>query len=120
MSGSWGFRGLVSKHKYYDMNGMLTLPQMVEIDPVETCNLRCRMCHVSFMTPEKRPIFDIGLLPKLKALKGAFFSVASGFEPLLYRDFDKLMRGLTDLGVRMQIITNGTLLDREKLASRGL
>jgi MoaA/NifB/PqqE/SkfB family radical SAM enzyme len=51
----------------------------------------------------------------LKVLEGAFISVASGFEPLMYRNFDTLMRGLTDLGLRMQIITNGTLLDREKL-----
>jgi len=101
--------------KYYDMNGVLKLPQMIEIDPVETCNLRCRMCHVSFMATEKRPVFDIALLPRLKALKGAFVSVASGFEPTMYRDFDRLMRGLTDLGVQMQIITNGTLLDRAKI-----
>jgi MoaA/NifB/PqqE/SkfB family radical SAM enzyme len=101
--------------RYFDMNGMLALPEMIEIDPVETCNLRCRMCHVSFMPPEKHPVFDINLLPRLKALEGAFVSVASGFEPLMYRDFDRLMRGLTDLGMRMQIITNGTLLDRAKI-----
>lgn len=101
--------------RYFDMNGTLALPEMIEIDPVETCNLRCRMCHVSFMPPEKHPVFDISLLPRLKALKGAFISVASGFEPLMYRDFDSLMRGLTDLGMRIQIITNGTLLNRAKI-----
>src|SRR5215469_13939865 len=101
--------------KYYDMNGVLGLPQMIEIDPVETCNLRCRMCHVSFISAEKRPIFDVALLPRLKALKGVFVSVASGFEPLMYREFDRLMRGLTDLGARMQIITNGTMLDKAKI-----
>ena len=101
--------------KYYDMNGVLTLPRMIEIDPVETCNLRCRMCHVSFMSAEKRPVFDVALLPKLKSLKGTFVSVASGFEPLMYREFDRLMRGLSDLGARMQIITNGTMLDRAKI-----
>src|ERR1043166_7897976 len=99
---------------YFDMNGSLTLPSMIEIDPVETCNIRCRMCHVSFMPPEKHAVFDITLLPKLKALRGAFVSVASGFEPLMYPSFDRLMRGLTGLGMRMQIITNGTLLDRAK------
>lgn len=102
--------------KYYDMNGVLTLPKMIEIDPVETCNLRCRMCHVSFMSAEKRPVFDVTLLPRLKALRGTSVSVASGFEPLMYRDFDRLMRGLTDLDMRMQIITNGTLLNRAKIA----
>src|SRR5690349_14171578 len=100
---------------YFDMNGSLTLPSMIETDPVETCNIRCRMCHVSFMPPEKHAIFDTTLLPRLKALEGAFISVASGFEPLMYRNFDALMRGLTDLGLRMQIITNGTLLDRAKI-----
>jgi MoaA/NifB/PqqE/SkfB family radical SAM enzyme len=67
------------------------------------------------MPPEKRPVFDITLVPKLRVLEGAMISVASGFEPLMYQNFDRLMRGLTDLGMRMQIITNGTLLSRGKI-----
>ncbi|OQW30839.1 MAG: hypothetical protein A4E19_08815 [Nitrospira sp. SG-bin1] len=102
-------------NRYFDMNGMLSLPKMIEIDPVEACNLRCRMCHVSFMPSEKHPVFDVNLVPKLKALKGAYASIGSGFEPLLYNDFDRLMGGLADLGIRMQLITNGTLLDKNKL-----
>lgn len=102
---------------FFDMNGTLSLPNMIEIDPVEACNIRCRMCHVSFMPPEKHPIFDVTLIPKLKALKGSFASVGSGFEPLLYKSFDRLMLGLNDLGIRMQLITNGTLLDRSKLST---
>ena len=101
--------------RHFDMNGMLSLPKMIEIDPVEACNLRCRMCHVSFMPSEKHPIFDIDLVSKLKALKGAFASIGSGFEPMLYRDFDRLMGELANLGVRMQLITNGTLLNKSKL-----
>lgn len=101
--------------RYFDMNGMLSLPKMIEIDPVEACNLRCRMCHVSFMPSEKHPVFDIDLISKLKVLKGAFASIGSGFEPMLYRDFDRLMGELTNFGVRMQLITNGTLLNKSKL-----
>lgn len=101
--------------RFHDLGGVLTLPQMIEIDTTEACNLRCRMCHVSFMPVEKRPIFDIGLLSRLKALKGCNVSVASGFEPMLYPQFDQLMRGLTDMGMRLTIITNGTLLDRKRL-----
>lgn len=101
--------------RYFDMNGMLSLPKMVEIDPVEACNLRCRMCHVSFMAAEKHPVFDIDLVAKLKVLKGAFASIGSGFEPMLYRDFDRLMGELADFGIRMQLITNGTLLNKSKL-----
>lgn len=67
------------------------------------------------MPQEKRPVFDITLLPKLRALTGGFVSVASGFEPLLYKDFDKLMHGLTELDMHIQIISNGTLLDRSKI-----
>lgn len=101
--------------RYFDMNGTLTLPKMIEIDPVETCNLRCRMCHVSFMPSEKHPVFDVNLVPKLKALEGAYASIGSGFEPLLYKDFDRLMGGLAGLGMHMQLITNGTLLTKSKL-----
>ncbi len=102
-------------NRYFDMNGTLSLPKMIEIDPVETCNLRCRMCHVSFMPSEKHPVFDVKLVPKLKALRGAYASIGSGFEPLLYNDFDRLMGGFADLGVRMQLITNGTLLNKNKI-----
>src|SRR4051794_33892800 len=95
----------------------LALPEMIEIDTTETCNLRCRMCHVSFMPTEQRPTFDISLLRQLQSLEGCSVSVASGFEPLVYPDFDRLMRGLTDLGMRLTIITNGTLLNRKNLAT---
>lgn len=97
------------------MGGILGLPQMIEIDPTEICNLRCRMCHVSYMPAEKRPLFDISLLPQLSSLRGCFVSVASGFEPMLYPDFDRLMLGLTALDMRLQIITNGTLCDRKNI-----
>lgn len=69
--------------RYYDMGGAVTLPGMVELDPIETCNLRCRMCHVSFMPQEKRPLFDVALVERLAALKGCYMAVGSGFEPML-------------------------------------
>src|SRR5262245_51433106 len=100
--------------RYDDMGGALALPKMIEIDPVETCNIRCRMCHVSFMPDEPRAVFDVGLLTRLKALRGTYFAVASGFEPMMYSHFDALMKGLTDLGGKIQIITNGTLLDKKR------
>ena len=100
--------------KYNDFGGILSLPQMIEIDPVEVCNIRCRMCHVSFMSTEPRPIFDVGLLSRLPALDGTYVAVASGFEPTMYHDFDRFMRGLTDLGAKIQIITNGVLLDQKR------
>src|SRR5438067_197801 len=37
------------------------LPKLVEIEPTLTCNLRCRMCHVSYMPDEPRPMFPAEL-----------------------------------------------------------
>lgn len=76
---------------------MLALPEIIKIDPVETCNLLWRMFHVSFMPSEERRVFDISLALKLMALKGTFASVGSSFEPLKYKNFHTLMRGLADL-----------------------
>jgi MoaA/NifB/PqqE/SkfB family radical SAM enzyme len=102
---------------HYDFDGTLSLPEMIEIDPVEVCNLRCRMCHVSFMSPEPRPVFDVELLSQLPDLSGTYVAVASGFEPTMYHDFDRFMKGLSDLGASIQIITNGVLLDRSRRES---
>src|SRR5262249_25502310 len=64
---------------------------------------------------EKRPMFDIDLLRQLKCLRGGYASVASGFEPMMYPDFEALMLGLSDLDMRLQIITNGTLCDKRNI-----
>lgn len=100
---------------FHDLNGTLRLPDLLEIEPTEACNLRCRMCHVSFMTPGPRPMLDVALLPKLRGLAGGYVIIAAGFEPTIHPDFNEIITALSDLDFHIEIVTNGTLLDKERI-----
>lgn len=89
------------------------LPHTIEIEPTNSCNLRCRMCHVSFMPDEPRPTLDVALLDKLDCLKGAYFSVGSSFEPMMHRDFASIIRKITDIGGAIELISNGSLISND-------
>jgi len=94
--------------EFFDLGGSLQLPEMIEIEPTDSCNLRCRMCHVSYMDHTKKRLLGPEIIKKLAPLKGCFVSVASGFEPMMHPRFIQIMGALTDLDMRLQIITNGT------------
>lgn len=96
--------------------GDLALPTMIEIEPTEACNLRCRMCHVSYMEPGPRPFLDVSVIDKLAGLSGAHVTIASGFEPTIHPDFKRMIRRLTDIKCPIQIVTNGTGFNRETIA----
>src|SRR5215469_15557636 len=99
------------------MSSSLQLPTQIEIEPTYSCNLRCRMCHVSFMPDEPRPTFDADIIDKLGALRGAYFIIGSGFEPMMNRGFASMMRKLTKLGAGVEMVTNGTLLSPENVSA---
>lgn len=103
--------------KFFDMNGTLGLPEMIEVEPTQSCNLRCRMCHVSYALPEKAKLLDVELVDKLKALRGAYISIGSGFEPMMHPQFGRLLAQLNELGGPIQLITNGTYCTQENIAA---
>ena len=100
---------------FFDMNGTLGLPEMIEVEPTQSCNLRCRMCHVSFMPPEKPQLLDVEVFGRLKALRGAYVSIGSGFEPMLHPEFPRILGQLDELGGPIQLITNGTYCTKENI-----
>lgn len=95
---------------YNDWNGQLGLPELVEIEPTETCNLRCKMCHVSYMPKMARPALDHQLFKKLSSIRGKHVIIGSGFEPTMNRGFASLVRSLTDLECKIELISNGVLI----------
>lgn len=99
-----------------DQGGELALPTMIEIESTEACNLRCRMCHVSYMAPGPRPFLNIDLIDKLSGLSGCHVSISSGFEPTIHPEFKRMMRRLAEIGCPIQLVTNGTTLDRETIS----
>jgi len=88
------------------------LPEIIEIEPIHTCNLRCTMCHVSYENLTYQKI-DIELLTKhLKGLEGRWSIVGSTHEPTAHPNFDDLVLALSDLGMHIELTTNGTLLNK--------
>lgn len=95
------------------MNNFDALPKVIEIEPTEHCNLRCTMCHVSFMPAERRPVLDMELLDKLAILKDCYFIIGSSFEPTIHPDFPNLLDFLKEGKHRVELVTNGTKLTKE-------
>lgn len=89
------------------------LPEIIEIEPTEHCNLRCTMCHVSFMPAERRPLLDMRLLDKLSILKKCYFIIGSSFEPTIHPDFHNLLDFIKEGKHRVELVTNGTKLTNE-------
>lgn len=89
------------------------LPDMLEIEPTETCNLRCRMCHVSYMKMKKPPLLDVNILKKLNCMKGKFVRIGSAFEPMIHPEFKEIIKWIIKYDCEMEMITNGTRLSKE-------
>jgi radical SAM protein with 4Fe4S-binding SPASM domain len=93
------------------------LPQVIEIELNSTCNLRCRMCHVSFMPDEPRPSLDADVIDRLDCLRGKYFIIGAGFEPMMNRDYSAIIRKLSSFDAQIETITNGTLLSEENVSA---
>lgn len=95
----------------------LDLPRVIEIEPTYSCNLRCRMCHVSYMPDEPRPTFSTELIDKIPAIPGTHYIIGSGFEPMMSRNFAGIIRKISEFGGQIELITNGTLLNEENTSA---
>lgn len=87
-----------------------SLPLIVEIEPTEGCNLRCRGCHVSFQKTPGQNFFNIDLLKKLERLNGAYFILGSIYEPTLHPRFGEILDFIKSIDATLELITNATLL----------
>jgi len=84
------------------------LPELLEIEPIHNCNLRCIMCHVSYEDLSRKKIDVPSVLKHLSGLRGKWVAVGSAYEPMAHPQFPELVRGLTDLDMKIDLTTNGT------------
>ncbi len=87
----------------------IPLPEVFELEPTNKCNIKCKMCHVSYMENEKIEFFDISLLPRLNSLKGKWVTVGSTFEPAIHKQFVKIIQYLSEMDCKIVLTTNGTM-----------
>lgn len=91
----------------------IPLPEIFEIEPINTCNLRCKICHVSFMNHNNIKYLDTHLLNKLNPLKGKWVKIGSNFEPVMHPRFVDMVETLSEMDCKIDLTTNGTLLTKE-------
>ncbi len=93
----------------------------VHFDPVNACNLRCKMCYFTDEDYVKKlkGSFDKNELPQLgkavleRALK---FQIGCGTEPTLYNDLEAIIKLGKQYNVpHISLTTNANLLTKEKL-----
>jgi hypothetical protein len=66
---------------------------------------------------ELRPVFAAELASKLEGLAGTEILLGSGFEPTMNKGFAQIVRTLARIGLRIELIANGTLLDDDTIAA---
>jgi radical SAM protein with 4Fe4S-binding SPASM domain len=95
-------------------------PVELQVEVTAACNLRCRMCLVSYRKPIDRVRGSVGLdelrqlldtIPSLERL-----TLQGLGEPLLAPDIEKLVREAKDRGIEVGFNTNGVLLDERRAA----
>ncbi len=98
------------------MNASCPKPRLIFWEVTKGCNLRCIHCRAT-----ASELASPNDLPKTKALSlirevsqyANPILVLSGGEPLYRADLFELARSATDLGLRVALATNGTLVSKE-------
>jgi len=93
-----------------------SFPPQIQIEPTNRCNLACASCARNYYAGEKNPPGDLdpSLYPRLEELFVRAESVLLGGygEPLLGQGAEDIMRLAADHGCAVEVITNGTLIDK--------
>ena len=88
-----------------DMRGP---PEVVEIELIHTCNLRCIMCHVSYEEVTKTRL-DPSFLTHLTGLNGKWVKLGAMYEPVAHPHFAEIVHALTERQMKIDLTSNGTL-----------
>lgn len=90
-------------------------PRRASLQMTEACNLRCKMCSF-WQYDGPRPSADrLKLIVRALEDLGVKHINLWGGEPYLHPDIAEIFRYIKERGFTLGIITNGTLLDEEKM-----
>lgn len=90
----------------------------INLHILEACNFRCRQCFSKFGTEKLLPVEDWKKIIDncIAGADVAEFNIAGG-EPMLYPGLVELVQYIRDKGVKVSLITNGSLMDEEWIKS---
>ena len=98
----------------------LPLSGCFELSPL--CNMDCRMCYVRMSRAEQEAIAPLRTAQEWLQLgkeardQGMLYLLLTGGEVFLRKDFREIYEGLHQMGIILEINSNGTLIDEETVA----
>lgn len=86
----------------------------INLHILEACNFKCRQCFSKFGTKKLLPVEDWKKIVDncIAGADVAEFNIAGG-EPMLYPGLVELVKYIRSKGVKVSLITNGSLMDEE-------
>jgi len=93
----------------------------VQFDPINACNLRCKMCYFTDKDYVKKlkglfPKEELPLLSKAILSRAAKLQVGCGTEPTLYKNLDTIFKLAQEAKVPyVSMTTNANLIEKDKL-----
>jgi len=88
-------------------------PLYVILMVTNKCNLNCKHCYVAteFESSKELPFIQIQDILRKLVEAGTQAICLTGGEPLLRRDFSDILRLLCDMGIKVDVMTNGLLIN---------
>jgi len=87
-------------------------PVLGEFELTSRCNFKCKMCYIEqvpqeLTTEQWKSVFERAVL------EGLMFALLTGGEAMLRKDFVELYEFLFDLGVKITVFSNGSIISDE-------
>lgn len=89
-------------------------PQLIEIEPTMGCNLKCRMCHTTYIN-EPHQYLDLDKITDFTFLKEKIVILGSVFEPFIHPEINRLIDILNKQKCKLVIISNAHNLNKNKV-----
>lgn len=90
----------------------------IRLEITSACNLKCEYCHNAQHSNQRDDLTTDELIMLIKNLK-AHYNIKkvllTGGEPLTKADICTIISGITRMGIKVDMVTNGTLITEEKL-----
>lgn len=87
--------------------------KLIDIEPTYGCNLKCRMCHVSFMDNKVKYLDVRGINWEFCRDKRVILGAV--FEPLIHPDINYLIDSLNKVNAKIDLITNAHNLNKKEI-----
>jgi MoaA/NifB/PqqE/SkfB family radical SAM enzyme len=111
---------LMSNNIINDIKDNSDIIKKIYIEPTTKCNLDCKMCPRNTWVNEKIGDMDMQLFETILNQIKSISSVETVFfggiaEPVFHRNIIEMIKMVKEIGLRVELVSNGSLLDREKI-----